>query len=108
MEAKLKCEKFNHYSCVYKNSVNREETSESVVPDVMPDIAEILDTESSIYLRSKTIQNGKVGIEAAIQSCVLYLAEDSNEIFKLELTKPVSFSFENEVSIFEIVRNHIK
>jgi len=96
MEAKLRQEQRQQYSCVYTGNLNREETLESVVPDVMPDIARILDTECSLYLRSKAIFKGKAEIEANLQAVVLYLAENSQTICRLELSKALDFTLENE------------
>lgn len=103
MEANFKHERINQYMRVCSNSFSREETAESVVPDIMPDIAKILDTDCSIFLREKNIQNGKASVEANIQTSILYLGEDCEGIYKLELSKPFSFTYEND----EISENDI-
>lgn len=96
MEAKLKHERINCYSSVYTGTINREETAESVVPDTLPDIAQILDTDASIYLKAKTVQNGKASLEGNIQGTVLYLTDEDDDVYKLELSQTTTFLFESE------------
>lgn len=96
MEAKLKQEQHQQYSCVYTGTLNREETLESVVPDVLPDITRILDTDCSLYLRGKAIYKEKAEVEANLQAVILYLADNSQNICRLELSKNLNFTLESE------------
>ena len=45
MEMELNKEELRLWQSVYWGSVRREETLEAVVPDTMPDVAELLDAE---------------------------------------------------------------
>ena len=40
-------------------SENREETTETIVPDYLPDIARIVDASGCLFLRSREIADGK-------------------------------------------------
>ena len=63
MEVNLKREAIQYCTPVYSDTLSREETLETVVSDTLPDIARILDADAAVYLRTKTLQQGKVRIE---------------------------------------------
>ena len=56
MEVNLKREAIQYCTPVYSDTLNREETLETVVSYTLPDIARILDVDAAVYLRSKTLQ----------------------------------------------------
>ena len=60
------------YKKVFSAETTREESVESVVPDVLPDIAQILNTDGFVLLRSKEVDDGRFTLGAAVQSCVLH------------------------------------
>ena len=76
MEVNLKREAIQYCTPVYSDTLNREETLETVVSDTLPDIARILDVDAAVYLRSKTLQQGSIRIEGCIRGTVLYIGED--------------------------------
>ena len=75
MEAKLKKNSISCYKSVYSASFSREETAESVVPDVFPDICQILDTDAVVMLRSKEVEQGRLCLTGIIEIAVLYLPD---------------------------------
>ena len=53
MELELKKEQFACYQALPQLSENREETTETIVPDYLPDIARIVDASGCLFLRSR-------------------------------------------------------
>ena len=96
MEANLLCEQLCCQTLVFSEKQTREETAETVVPDTMPDIAELLDADARVYLRSKEIRDGKVTAEAQIAGTILYLGEEDCNVQRIELNMPCAFSFDME------------
>ena len=75
---------------VFGACVPKEFSAESVVPDTMPDIDRILDAETAIYIRSKSIDDGEVTLDGVITAVVLFSAAEDESVHKLELSVPVS------------------
>ena len=100
MEIQLKKESLNCCLPVISEIVHGEFSTEAVVPDTMPDIVRILDTVAAVYLRSRTMTDGRIALEGEIHGTVLYLGEDSDRIRKLDLRMPCTLSMEDE-SILE-------
>ena len=94
MEVNLKRESIQYCTPVYSDTIRREETLETVVPDTLPDVARILDTDAAVYLRSKALQQGRIQIEGSVRCTMLYIGEDSERPQKIEADMPVSFSSE--------------
>lgn len=92
MEAMLSKRNVNCYKKVYSACFSREETAESVVPDVLPDIAEIIDADGFVTLKSKEVEIGRVNITGNVSACVLYLPEGGGSVKKLAVTVPLSVS----------------
>ena len=78
---------------VFGACVPKEVSAESVVPDTMPDIDRILDAETAIYIRSKSIDDGEVTLDGVISAVVLYSSTDDEAVHKLELSVPASIEF---------------
>lgn len=62
MELELKKEQFACYQALPQLSENREETTETIVPDYLPDIARIVDASGCLFLRSREIADGKAQV----------------------------------------------
>ena len=77
--------------------VTFEADSEMVVPDVMPDIGEIIFASGIPLLRSKSLSDGRIAISGSIQSQILYIPESDPTVKKLELEIP--FSYVEETSL---------
>ena len=75
---------------VFGACVPKEFSAESVVPDTMPDIERILDAETAIYIRSKSIDDGEITLDGVINAVVLYSAAEKESVHKLSLSLPVS------------------
>jgi hypothetical protein len=94
MEASLNKVNINCFKEVYSTRFTREETAESVVPDTMPDIREILSADGMITLRSKEVDAGKISVTANISATVVYLPEKESGVRKLSLIMPFSATVE--------------
>ena len=77
MELELKKEQFACYQALPQLSENREETTETIVPDYLPDIARIVDASGCLFLRSREIADGKAQVSGTVRMTLLYVAEDA-------------------------------
>lgn len=75
-------------------SARREEMAECVVPDTYPDIERIIDRSAQVLIRGKTAGSGRVTVDCGVICTLLYAAEGSNELFRIETEIPVSVSVE--------------
>ncbi len=92
MEAELKKTGIDRYNAVFSACFSREETAETVVPDVLPDIAKIIDTDASVFLRGKEAVNGRAAVTGSLEITVIYLPDGEQCLRKLSLTLPFSAS----------------
>ena len=103
LELRLGNRSISYFEKAYDAVFSREETAESVVPDVMPDIGEILSAEGIVLLRSKEAEQGRVTLTGNIETSVLYLPDGESGIKKLYLSIPFSTSAESTL-FFETTR----
>jgi hypothetical protein len=92
MEAELKKTGMDRYNAVFSACFSREETAETVVPDVLPDIANIIDTDAAVFLRGKEAVNGCATVTGSLEFTVIYLPDGEQCLRKLNLTLPFSAS----------------
>ncbi|MEG2001423.1 MAG: DUF3794 domain-containing protein, partial [Evtepia sp.] len=87
----------DYVNCLENTShlLEREETCEMIVPDACPDIAEILDSEGSIYIRRKQAEDGRAECTGKLQVTVLYRPEDDPKLRTLEIPLPFTCSVES-------------
>ena len=89
MELELKKEQFACYQALPQLSENREETTETIVPDYLPDIARIVDASGWLFLRSREITDGKAQVSGTIRMTLLYVAEDTQGMKSFEYSLPL-------------------
>lgn len=94
MELELKKEQFACYQALPQLSENREETTETIVPDYLPDIARIVDASGCLFLRSREIADGKAQVSGTIRMTLLYVAEDAQGMKSFEYTLPLDETIE--------------
>ena len=75
MELELERIGWSGYEAALETTVCQEETLESIVPDACPDVLRICDTEGTVCLRDKTLQEGRVTISGPVRAALLYLPE---------------------------------
>jgi len=88
MEAKLNADTINYLRKNLDTSFTHEETEETIVPDSMPDVDRILDTDGVVTIRSKEADNGRISLSGTIAVTVIYLSLESGGIHKLEMDIP--------------------
>lgn len=88
MDMELHRTRLGGFRPVYDNLLRQEETLESIVPDALPDIARIVDTSGTAFLRQKEAIDGSVRITGTIRACVLYLPEGEGAPCCLSLNIP--------------------
>ena len=94
MELELKKEQFACYQALPQLSENREETTETIVPDYLPDIARIVDASGCLFLRSREIADGKAQVSGTVRMTLLYVAEDAQGMKSFEYTLPLDETIE--------------
>jgi len=95
MEAKLKIAEFDCYNKTFYEKLKKEESRDAVVPDTMPDIAEVLCCWGELLIRSKDLSVGRIRVEANVPAAVLCRGEDGS-LRKVELSVPVFISVESD------------
>ena len=96
MEIGLQKSEMLYYRNTASGGTTCEAGAEMVVPDVFPDIGEIVSAAGTPLLRSKTLADGRIILSGSIQTRVLFLPEDEGVLRKLEMEIP--FSISQEVS----------
>ena len=94
MDATLEKSLINCWREAAKGVISREETAEMVVPDTLPDIAEIIDADGVILIRGKEAMKGAVSVTAEILATVLFLPEGGGGPCRLSLKMPWSCRLE--------------
>ena len=90
MDTSLKMETISCLEPVWRGSVCRELTEEYVVPDSMPDVGEVLDTQGILTMTGRDTEAGGVQMSAALAVCVVYAPEGESGLRALEMTIPVN------------------
>jgi LysM repeat protein len=88
MDIYLNKEKINYVKSVLSTSLTHEETMEMIVPDALPDILRIVDTDATVFLRSKSTDSGRVSVSGVAQATVIYCPDGEAGVRKLELEIP--------------------
>lgn len=94
MEAKLKIAEFDCMQKSFSASQRKEESCDAVVPDTMPDIAELLCCRGVLLIRSKDVSAGRIRIEANLPTTVFYLSEDGR-LCSVNMAVPFYISVED-------------
>lgn len=94
MNLDLKSDKLCYMRPVFRRRFTKEETIEVIVPDALPDILRILDTDGTPYLRSKDCEAGRVSVTGVSELTVLYVPDSGSGVRKLNVSLPFSMSAE--------------
>ena len=95
MEANLSKCGFASYDKAYSRTLRKEESQDCVVPDTMPDIAELATTWGCVLIRSKDVGEGRVRVEANVPAKVSFLPEGEEHLCCLDVNIPFYFSAED-------------
>ncbi len=93
MEVRCKGGSLSYFEEILNTAVTREDTLEVVVPDSLPDAAELLVTSGQTLIRGKDAHPGGVSVSGLSELTVLYRNEDGG-LARL----PVDVPFEAEVN----------
>ena len=88
MEVSLSKTGFSCYNKIFTQEVKKEATQDTVVPDTMPDISEIIDASGIFMIRSKEVGDGKVKITGNVAVRVIYKAEEEKGVCSIETSVP--------------------
>lgn len=88
MDTTLRQEAYEHYACVFTGEISREFGEETVVPDTMPDVGAVLDTQGTLCIRGKQVEAGCVTVSASVGVCVLYEPTDGGALRCVETELP--------------------
>ena len=94
MEATWKTESFEYLKLILDTSLTGEETREAIVPDAYPDMAQVVDVEGNITLRSKEAGAGRISVSGSVAANVLYLPEGEGGLKSIELTLPFTMGYD--------------
>lgn len=80
--------KVAQYTLVSDGAYGQEETLETIVPDVNPDVLRIICASSELCMKEKSIQTGKIRANGEIRSRIFYTAEGDSTIWQVEGVTP--------------------
>ena len=93
MDIRFKGASLQHYVRTLNTAVSQEDTAEMIVPDALPDAAQLLMTDGQSLIRGKDVHRSGVSVSGLSELFVLYRAEDGS-LCRL----PVDIPFETEIS----------
>lgn len=102
MDIRFKGASLPYYERILNTSVSQEDTAETIVPDALPDVAELLMTDGQSLIRGKDVHRSGVSVSGVSELVVLYRTEEG-EVGRL----PVEIPFETEIS-FNIAEDTAK
>ena len=92
MDIYLNKEKINYVKNVLSTSLPHEETMEMIVPDALPDILRIVDTDAVVYLRSKSTDSGRVSVSGVAAATIIFAPDGESGVRKMDLEIPFTTS----------------
>ena len=96
MEVSMQHSSIPCWQSVYTQSFPLSESEETVVPDTLPDVESILCASGSPLIRSKDLTDGHLRLEANAPVRVTCIAEESKELFCLDVNIPFYLSVQDE------------
>ncbi len=96
MDLNLRQEEIKYIRQICQSSLTKEETTEAIVPDALPDIMRILDTDASVLLRSKEADNGRASVTGTANVSIMYIPDGVSGVRKMEVNIPFSAGAEDK------------
>ena len=78
------------------SDIRKELSQEVVVPDTMPDFAEVIEVSPLLLMRSKDVRSGRAEVEATLSVTAVCRADNGDGLFRLEASLPFSVTFEDD------------
>jgi len=95
MELKLKNKLCEYMGAAHRVSFTHEVTSESVIPDSLPDAQRVITTDAMVYIRGKETDSGRVTVTGVVDASIIY-ADEEGRLKRTELQLPFSVGSEND------------
>lgn len=92
MEMELQYQTLEGYRLLLDTALAQEETSESIVPDALPDVARIICAAGHAYLRGREAGAGTVRLSGSACVTVLYMPQGEDEVRSMEVEIPFQCS----------------
>jgi len=92
MELYLNREKINHVRNILNTSITQEETMEMIVPDSSPDILRIISVDTTVLVRGKEADAGRVSVSGVALATVIYAPEGTDGVRKINAEIPFTIS----------------
>ncbi len=93
MDIRFKGASLPYYERILNTAVSQEDTAEVIVPDALPDAAELLMTDGQCLIRGKDVRRSGISVSGISELTILYLSEDGS-LCRI----PAEIPFENEIS----------
>lgn len=94
MELNLKREPVRDLTAIARLSAISEESGDVVVPDSLPDIIRIVETDAHVEVKNREVRGGKLYAEAAAHISVVYVPESGGGLCRLAISLPLSAAME--------------
>lgn len=94
MELNLKREPVRDLAAIARLSAVSEESGDVVVPDSLPDIIRIVETDAHIEMKNRGVRGEKLYAEAAAHVSVIYVPEAGGGLCRLAISLPMSATME--------------
>ena len=95
MDLELIRKKTEAIKCAYKDKKIYEEKTEMIVPDNSPDIFRIVKGKGNVFLKDKSVINGKISLSGCISGAVLYIAEGESCVRKIRINIPLAYTVDS-------------
>lgn len=98
MELELKKERFACYRALPQLCSVHEETTETIVPDYLPDIARVVDSGGCLFLRSHSLADGRISVSGQVRMTLLYMADDAQGLRAFVYTMPLELTMDGRIA----------
>ncbi|MCL2402558.1 MAG: DUF3794 domain-containing protein, partial [Oscillospiraceae bacterium] len=92
MELYLNREKISHVRNILNTRLTQEETMEMIVPDALPDILRIVCVDTTVLIRSKDADAGRVSVSGIAAMTVVYAPEGVGGVRKIDAEIPFTIA----------------
>ena len=95
MELNLTKQTVDCFDEIAYDIIRQEETLDCVVPDSLPDIAEVIIATGNVLIRSKDVSDGKIRLSANVDAKVMFVPDGEGAACCMSATVPFNIILEN-------------
>ena len=88
MDLNLRQQTIRYMKAILSTSFTQEETMEMIVPDALPDILRIVDTNANVLMRSKEAETDRVSVAGQASVTVIYCPDGVSGVRKMDVNIP--------------------